>query len=128
LSDNKIVLIIDDDKSVLRTFSRILAKNGYEVEMAETGKEALEKVRKRSYSVLLIDFRLPDMEGTDLLEKIRDNVSNAVKLMITGLPSLDLGSKALDLGIDAYIVKPVKPDELLILINEKLTQKKLSNR
>lgn len=124
MSDNKIVLIIDDDKSVLRTFSRILAKNGYEVETAETGKEALEKVRKRSYDVLLIDFRLPDMDGTDLLEKIRDHVSNAVKLMITGLPSLDLGSKALDLGIDAYIVKPVKPNELLILINEKLTQKK----
>ncbi len=125
MSDNKIVLIIDDDKSILRTFSRLLAKNGYEVEMAETGKEALEKVRKRSYAVLLIDFRLPDMDGTDLLEKIRDNESNAVKLMITGLPSLDLGSKALDLGIDAYIVKPVKPDELLILINEKLTQKKI---
>ena len=128
MSDDKIVLIIDDDKSVLRTFSRILEKNGYVVETAETGKEALEKVRKSSYDVLLIDFRLPHTEGTDLLEKIRDNVSNAVKLMITGLPSLDLGSKALDLGIDAYIVKPVKPDELLILINEKLIQKKLSNR
>lgn len=128
MSDNKIVLTIDDDKSVLRTFSRILTKNDYEMETAETGKEALEKVRMRSYDVLLIDFRLPDTDGTDLIDKMRNRVVNAVKLMITGLPSLDLGSKALDLGIDDYIVKPVKPDELLILINEKLTQKKLSYR
>jgi DNA-binding response OmpR family regulator len=125
LSDTKIVLIIDDDKSVLRTFSRILTKSGYAVETAETGKEAMGKVNTFSYDVLLIDFRLPDMDGTDLLERIQDRVNNAVKLMITGFPSLDLGSQALDLGIDAYIVKPVKPDELLTLINEKLNQKKI---
>jgi DNA-binding response OmpR family regulator len=120
---NETVLIIDDDKSVLRTFSKILQKAGYVIDTAETGKDAMEKVSKRSFDVVLVDFRLPDMDGTDLLEKIRNKVINAVKLMITGLPSVDLGTKALDIGVDAYIAKPVKPNELLELIRAKLNQK-----
>jgi DNA-binding response OmpR family regulator len=124
LSDNKVVLIVDDDKSVLRTFSKLLQKSGYDVETAETGKEALEKANKQTYDVVLVDFRLPDIDGTDLLGKMHDKTLNAVKIMITGLPSLDLGTKALDLGIDAYVVKPVSPSDLLSLISEKLKNKK----
>lgn len=120
---NETVLIVDDDQSVIRTFSKILQKAGYVVVTAETGKEAMDKVSECSFDVALIDFRLPDMDGIDLLKKMQNKVTNAVKLMITGLPSLDLGSKALDLGIEAYIVKPVKPNELLDLIREKLNQK-----
>lgn len=120
---SKTVLIVDDDKSVLRTFSRILQKNGFVTETAETGKEAIAKANLRSFDVVLVDYRLPDMDGTDLLANMFDRWVGAVKLMITGLPSLDLGVKAIDMGIDGYLVKPVKPDELLILIKEKLNQK-----
>jgi two-component system response regulator HydG len=121
---SKIVLIVDDDKSVLRTFSRILQKGGFDTQCAETGSEAMDKLSKQSFDVVLVDYRLPDMDGTDLLVKMHDKLCNAVKLMITGLPSLDLGTKALDMGIDAFVVKPVKPDELLMLIKEKLNQRK----
>jgi DNA-binding response OmpR family regulator len=121
---SKLVLIVDDDKSVLRTFSRILQKSGFATETAETGKEAIEKANVFSFDVVLVDYRLPDMDGIDLLEKMLDKWVDAVKLMITGLPSLDLGVKAIDMGIDEYLVKPVKPDELLIFIKEKLNQRK----
>jgi DNA-binding response OmpR family regulator len=117
------VLIVDDDKSVLRTFSRILQKAGFGAECAETGNEAIEKLSKQSFDVVLVDYRLPDMDGTDLFIKAHDKLCNSVKLMITGLPSIDLGTKALDMGIDAFVVKPVKPNELLMLIQEKLRQK-----
>jgi two-component system, NtrC family, response regulator HydG len=120
---SKLVLIVDDDKSVLRTFSRILQKNGFVTETAETGKEAVEKANAHSFDVVLFDYRLPDMDGIDLLAKMLVKWVGAVKLMITGLPSFDLGAKAIDMGIDGYLVKPVKPDELLILIQEKLNQK-----
>ena len=63
----KRIIVIDDDKSILRTFTRILQKNGYEIDVAETGKEALEKSKKKPYDLALIDIRLPDMDGTDLL-------------------------------------------------------------
>jgi len=112
--------VIDDDKSILRTFTRILQKNGYDIEVAETGKEAIEKSKKKQYDLALIDIRLPDMDGTDLLIKLQKTMEDAVKIMITGFPSLETGVKALDEGADAYLVKPVKPEELIALIDEKL--------
>ncbi len=115
----KRILVIDDDKSILRTFTRILQKNGYEVDVAETGNEALEKSQEECYDLALIDIRLPDMDGTDLLIKMQRTMPNATKIMITGFPSLETGIKALDEGADAYLVKPVKPEELIALIEEK---------
>jgi len=119
-NSKKRILVIDDDKSILRTFTRILQKNGYDIEVAETGKEAIEKSKKNRYDLALIDIRLPDMDGTDLLIKLQKTMEDAVKIMITGFPSLETGVKALDEGADAYLVKPVKPEELIALIDEKL--------
>ena len=119
-NSKKRILVIDDDKSILRTFTRILQKNGYDIEVAETGKEAIEKSKKKQYDLALIDIRLPDMDGTDLLVKLQKTMEDAVKIMITGFPSLETGVKALDEGADAYLVKPVKPEELIALIDEKL--------
>ena len=116
----KNILVIDDDKSILRTLTRILQKAGYEVDTAETGKEATEKMEKRQYSLALVDVRLPDIDGTDLLVSMKDNLRDTVKIVITGFPSMEMGVKALDGGADAYLVKPVKPDDLLTLIEEKL--------
>jgi len=120
----KRIIVIDDDKSILRTFARILLKNGYEVDVAETGKEAIEKSKKNNYDLALIDIRLPDMDGTDLLVKMKKTMPNVIKIMITGFPSLETGVKALDEGAEAYLVKPVKPEELLVLIEEKVNFKK----
>jgi DNA-binding response OmpR family regulator len=119
----KTILVVDDDKSILRTFTRILQKSGYEIDVAETGKEAIEKAETRHYDIALVDIRLPDMDGTDLLPMMQKTMPEAVKIMITGFPSLEDGVKALDEGADAYLVKPVKPEELLMLIEEKLKSK-----
>jgi len=117
---NKSILVVDDDKSILRTFTRILQKAGYKVDVAETGNEAIEKAEKNKYDLTLVDVRLPDMDGTDLLIKLKDAMRDTVKIVLTGFPSLEVGVKALDAGADAYLVKPVKPEELLMLIDEKL--------
>lgn len=119
----KRIIVVDDDKSILRTFTRILQKSGYEIDVAETGKEAIEKSLKKKYDLALIDIRLPDMDGTDLLVKTQRTMRDAVKIMITGFPSLETGVRALDEGADAYLVKPVKPEELLALIEEKFKAK-----
>jgi DNA-binding response OmpR family regulator len=119
-TSKKIILVVDDDKSILRTFTRILQKSGYEIDTAETGKEAIEKAENRRYDLALVDIRLPDMDGTDLLAKLKKQLQHTVKIMITGFPSLETGVKALDEGADAYLVKPVKPQELLVLLEEKL--------
>src|SRR5674476_767735 len=100
----KTILVVDDDKSILRTFTRILQKSGYEIDVAETGKEAMEKTESRHYDLALVDIRLPDMDGTDLLAKLKKQLQHTVKIMITGFPSLETGVKALDEGADAYLV------------------------
>jgi DNA-binding response OmpR family regulator len=121
MSENKkVILVVDDDKSILRTFTRILQKSGYEIDVAETGKEAIDKADSRHYDLALVDIRLPDMDGTELLAKLKVQLQNTIKIMITGFPSLETGVKALDEGADAYLVKPVKPQELLVLLEEKL--------
>jgi len=124
MATTKTILVVDDDKSILRTFTRILQKNGYEIDSAETGKEAIEKADTKHFDLALVDIRLPDIDGTDLLTKIKKPLQHTIKIMITGFPSLESGVKALDEGADAYLVKPVKPEELLMLIEEKLKNKK----
>ncbi len=119
VAHKKTILVVDDDKSILRTFTRILQKSGYEIDVAETGKEAMEKTENRHYDLALVDIRLPDIDGTELLAKLKKPLQHTVKIMITGFPSLETGVKALDEGADAYLVKPVKPQELLILLEEK---------
>ncbi len=118
------ILMVDDDKSILRVFTRILNKEGYAIDVAETGEEALEKIGSQTFNVALIDMKLPDMEGTELLNKIQASHSDITCIAITGYPSLENGLKTLDEGAVAYLVKPVKPNELLKLIEEKLKERK----
>jgi len=116
----KSILIIDDDKSILNIFTRILEKQGYTTDTAETGQEALEKIETRSYDLALVDIKLPDTNGTDLLARINQTRPNMVKIAITGFPSLEDASKVLDRGAAAYLVKPVKSEELISIIAQKL--------
>jgi DNA-binding response OmpR family regulator len=122
LSERKQVLLIDDDKAILRSIGLVLERNGFSVDKAETGREALEKLKTQSYDVLLVDLKLPDMEGTDMLSHV--NMPDAVKIMFTGFPSLVSGMQAMDRGVDAYLHKPVKPEELVMVIKSKLAQQK----
>jgi DNA-binding NtrC family response regulator len=119
---NKKILIIDDDKYILCIFSRILQKHGYNVTTAETGEEALEKIDTQNYDLALIDVKLPDTEGPDLLARIHKINPEMMKIVITGFPSLEDATKVMDQGATAYLVKPVKSEELVNLINEKMNK------
>jgi len=117
------VLIVDDDKSILRILTRIFQKQGFDAETAETGKEAEEKMNGGIYDVGIIDVKLPDVDGTDLLSRIHATKPNMVKIILTGFPSVDNGIKAMNVGADAYLVKPVQPEELLKIVKEKLKER-----
>lgn len=116
----KHILVVDDDRSVLCSLAEILQLEGYEVETAKSGQEALEKSNTRSYDVTLLDIRLPDMEGTELLTKLNDNSSSMIKIMVTGYPNMQNASDSLRLGADAYLIKPVSPEKLRRTIDERL--------
>lgn len=118
------ILIIDDDTYILSTFTKVLTKKGFEVETAETGKQALDKLKQNSFDVTLIDVCLPDMDGTELLSKAKKELEKTVKIMLTGHPSVKTSEKATFEGADTYIVKPIKMDELVSVINFFLKQRK----
>jgi DNA-binding response OmpR family regulator len=117
----KSILVVDDDKSILRSFARVLQRCGYEVDTAETGMSALVKARSHHYDLLLLDVRLPDMTGTDLLVRAKTQLQDTAKIVITGFPSFESGSDALYGGADAYLIKPVQPQELLTIVDDKLS-------
>ena len=117
----KRILVVDDDKIVLSGFKKTLEWEGYTVHTAETGKEAIEKSNKAIYNLALIDIRLPDMEGTQLLSAMRDGVPKMVKIIVTGYPSQENAIEAVNRGVDAYVVKPVlNTAEFLRTIKEHL--------
>ena len=96
---------------------RILQRNGYEVDKAETGTEAMEKINHRNYDLALIDLKLPDIEGTELLLKIPKKTNKMAKIIVTGFSNVENGCRAAENGADEYLVKPVKPEELLKVVS-----------
>lgn len=117
------ILLVDDDKSILRILTSILQKQGYTVHTAETGREAEEMINSQSYDLALIDVKLPDTDGVDLLQQIQATRPNMIKIILTGFASMDNGIKALTAGADAYLVKPVEPTELLKILKEKFAER-----
>jgi len=120
--EKKRILIVDDDKSILKSFTQILQQEGYDVDTAETGHEAIEMYRTRQYALALLDIRLPDMEGTELLKIINGHTPRTHKIIITGYPSIDSALNALVLEADAYLTKPVDIQELLETVRKKLKE------
>ena len=114
------ILIVEDDENIRKTMKNILQQQGYATDTAKTGQEAENKTRDKAYNLALLDIKLPDMEGTQLLAKLHDSTPKMVKIMVTGYPSLENAMEALNQGADAYVTKPVKPAKLLALIKEKL--------
>ena len=114
------ILIVEDDDNIRETLSRILEQEGYEVDAAKNGQEAIQKSKAKFFNLALLDIKLPDMEGTKLLTTINETLPKMIKIMLTGYPALENAVEALNQGADAYIIKPVKPEKLLALIKEKL--------
>jgi DNA-binding response OmpR family regulator len=115
------ILVIDDDESICETLKAIFERNAaFRVDVAHTAKDAIRLSKVKTYNAAFIDIKLPDMNGIDLLTKLRDTVPKMVKIMITGYASLDNAIEALNQGADAYVRKPFKPDELLVTLRGKL--------
>ncbi|MEM2073181.1 MAG: response regulator, partial [Nitrososphaeria archaeon] len=107
---------------ILQSLKEILETKGYNVEVAENAQKGLDMARKKFFNLAILDIKLPDMEGTELLAKIHKEKPEMMKVMLTGYPSLDNAVQALNLGADAYLMKPVNPEELLRVVEEKLRE------
>jgi DNA-binding NtrC family response regulator len=118
------ILIVEDDANIRDTISAILQQSGYSTDTAKNGQEAIKKSKAKFFNLALLDIKLPDTEGTKLLTKMHKNTPKMVKIMITGYPTLENAVESLNLGADSYVIKPVKPDKLLWLLEEKLDKQR----
>ncbi|PIU58570.1 hypothetical protein COS86_08800 [Candidatus Bathyarchaeota archaeon CG07_land_8_20_14_0_80_47_9] len=114
------ILIVDDDESIRKVLAAVLEENGYMIDAAEDGKEAIEKTDKDFYNLALVDIRLPDIEGSKLIAMMRETTPRMRKIIITGFPSLQNAVEALNKGADAYIIKPFDMDKVLQTIKDQL--------
>jgi len=114
------ILIVDDDETIRTTMKAILEDEGYVVDLASTGEEAIQLTMKTTYNIALLDIRLPDMEGVELLKLMRDNIPRTRKIMVTGYPSMQNAIAALNKNADAYLLKPLDNEKLLNLVKEQL--------
>ena len=114
------IIVVDDDESIRKVLATILEEKGYTVDTAENGKQAIEKTEKNFYNLGLFDIRLPDIDGTELLAKVKDTTPRMRKIIVTGYPSLPNAVEALNKGADAYILKPFDMDKILQTIKEQL--------
>ena len=122
------ILVVDDDESIRKVLATILEEEGYAVDMAKNGREAIKKSKVKFYNMALIDIRLTDMDGTKLLTKIKDTMPKMRKIIITGYPSLQNAIEAVNRGADAYILKPFDMEKVLGTIKDQLKKQEEEKR
>jgi len=118
------LLLVDDDEALRNLLSNILQRAGYSVKSFENGKEAVEASYEEFFNLALIDIHLPDMQGLELLTKLRKTEPEMIKIIITGQASLDTAIEATNKGVDGYVVKPFEPKKLLEMIKLKLSKQR----
>ena len=118
------ILVVDDDQKMQLMLTEILTEKGYAVTCVGDGKKAVDESFNELYNLALIDIHLPDMEGTELLGKLRKSEPEMVKIIITGNATLDNSIEAANKGVDGYIVKPFDPKKLTNLIEIKLAEQR----
>lgn len=106
------IMVVDDEKQICQNVEKILSKNNYEIIHATSGKEALEKMAKDSFSLLISDIVMPEMNGLEFLKLVKKEWPLTKAVMMTGYPSTDTAVKAIRLGALDYFSKPFTPDEL----------------
>ena len=116
---NPEVLIVDDNSSLCKTMSFVLKRKGYSVTTAKDGFEAIERVKERSFDMILIDIKMPHLNGVETLRRIKMIRPEAVVMMMTAYAVEDLVQDALQEGVFGVIYKPLDIDKFINLIGNK---------
>lgn len=120
-----LVLIVDDDEFVRTSFQHVLESNGYDTISASGGREGLDLMAKLSAELVLLDLKLPDTAGLEVLEQLKRAHPNSTVLVITGYASIESAVEAMRMGAYDYVVKPCKPKELLLRVGRMLEKSRL---
>ena len=119
------ILVVDDEPIVCESCRRILEEEAYEVEVALSGQEAFDKMKERTFDVVIADLKMPTIDGMDVLRHVRKEYPDTIVIMITGFSTVETAVEAMKLGAFDYIPKPFTPDEVSIVVKKALEKRSL---
>ena len=119
------ILVVDDEEIVIRSCLRVLEGNGYEIDVAHDGHEALRKVESNTYDVMILDIMMPNLGGMEVLRRVKETHPDIDVIMITGLSQIETAVQAMKLGAFDYISKPFEPDELKLVVQRARERRQL---
>jgi DNA-binding NtrC family response regulator len=114
----KKILVIDDEAIIRTSCERTLAPEGFDVRTATGGRDGLDCLEKEPFNLVLLDLKMPDIDGIEVLNKINQNWPDTKVVMITGYSTVDTAVQALRLGAFNFIEKPFTPDTLISAVRE----------
>ena len=112
------ILVIDDEAIVRTSCERTLVPEGYDVSLVTSGQDGIALMEKENFNLVLLDLKMPDMDGIEVLNKIKLNWPETKVVMVTGYSTVDTAVQALRLGAYNFIEKPFTPDTLLTAVKE----------
>jgi len=119
------ILVVDDEMIVCESCKRILEEEGYEVDIALSGKEAFEKMKGNPFDIVITDLKMPGIDGMEVLGTFRKEYPDSIIIMITGFSTVETAVEAMKLGAFDYIPKPFTPDEVTIVVKKAIEKKSL---
>jgi two-component system response regulator AtoC len=122
---SKKILIIDDEENMLHMLKTILTKEGYKITTANNGKEGLKKNDDDSFSAILCDLRMPEMDGLSFLKAMKKKITDSTIIMMSAYGTTDSAIEAMKLGAYDYISKPFKPDEIILTLKKAEERERL---
>jgi DNA-binding NtrC family response regulator len=120
------VLLLEDEPSMAKGLEMVMNEVGYHVDLATTGQDALNAFGAEIFELLVADLRLPDMDGMEVIERVRGIQPDTKVIVITGYPSVSSAVKAVKTGVSDYLRKPFTSDEFLAAIADVMMEKKSS--
>jgi DNA-binding NtrC family response regulator len=122
------ILIVDDEEVVRRSHLRSLESAGCNAQVAGDGKEAIRVMEQQPFDVILLDLRMPGLDGMDVLKTIKERWPDSEVVVITGYPTIESAKESVRLGAFNYLAKPVGPDDVIKAANDAITQKRWALR
>ena len=128
MNDRASILIVDDEEVVRLSHLRSLVGTNCDAQVADGGNEALRVMEQHPFDVILLDLRMPDLDGMDVLKIIKDRWPDSEVVVITGYPTIESAKEAVRLGAYDYLAKPVGPDDIVKAANDAIIQKRWALR
>ena len=119
------ILIVDDEELICRLLAQRLTSEGYSCVTANNGREALSHFYKNTFSLIISDIKMPEMDGIELLKRVRDLNPKMMVIMVTAYPEIDMAVEAMRLGAYDFIIKPADLDLILLSVKKALEKKRL---